>query len=292
MARAGGGDAFPLESRPVPALAPTQTDIGVVSLTLPSTVGAAGTYYLFAVADADARIPEPDETNNVRAARIMIGPDLVVDSVVAPSSAVAGGTIVVSDTTRNRGVGPAAATRTSFYLSTSTALTPWATPLGSRAVPPLGPLASSTGTTTLTLPSWVGEAGTYYVIAVADGGTASPEADEANNTRVARIVIGPDLVIDAVTAPVSAAAGETVFVTDMVRNRGISPAAASTLRFYLSPRKSPDDFLAVALGSRDVPPLAAGQTSTGMTALTIPADTPAGTRYLIVLLTRMARFPR
>jgi len=273
-----------LGSRPVPALAPAATHSGSATLTIPASAGAAGTYYVLAVADGDGRATEMDETNNLRAASIRVWPDLVVDAVTAPASAVAGASIIVSDTTRNRGGSAVGATRTRFYLSTIPGWVPWATELGARDVPALAAGGSSAGSVTLTLPASAGEFGTYYIVAVADGDRLMSEPDEVNNERAVRILIGPDLVIDTVVVPSTIGAGETVTVTDTVRNRGIGPSGPAVLRFYLSTRKTAEDFLAIPLAVRAISPLAAGATESAATTITIPTGTPPGTRYLVVVV--------
>jgi hypothetical protein len=59
-----------------------------------------------------------NEGNNLRYVSICIGPDLVVTSISAPTSAKAGSTITVTDTTANQGGGGAAPSVTRYYLST------------------------------------------------------------------------------------------------------------------------------------------------------------------------------
>ena len=111
---------------------------------------------------------------------------------------------------------------------------------------------------------------------------AAAEADETNNSRAVRISIGADLIIDSAVVPASVAPGTQFDVTDFVRNRGVGPSSASTIRFYLSTRKTYDPFLAKPLGLRSLPALGAGEISSGTTTLTMPATTPSGTtRYLI-----------
>jgi subtilase family serine protease len=274
-------EAIPLGSRAVPSLAAGAVSTGSVSLVIPATVGAAGTYYVLVSADGAGAVTELDEVNNVRAWRVTIAPDLVVDLVSGPVATVGGEVITVSDTTRNRGFSGSAPTVTRFYLSPAPAYAPGAVPLGERAIPALAAGATSAGATALTIPWWVGDLGQYYLVAVADGASAVAEPDETNNGRAARIAIGADLIIDSAVVPASVGAGEQFDVTDFVRNRGVGPSSASTLRFYLSTRKTYDPFLAMPLGVRSVPALAAGETSTGTTTLALPATTTPGVRYLI-----------
>ena len=90
-----------------------------------------------------------------------------------------------------------------------------------------------------------------------------------------------DLVTTAVSNPASAAPGASFSVSDTVKNQGGATAVASTTRYYLSldNAKSSGDVLLV--GSRSVPSLAAGQTSSGNATVTIPSTTPLGTYYLL-----------
>src|SRR5262249_7320120 len=94
-------------------------------------------------------------------------PDLVVSALTAPATGGANGSIAVSDTTLNQGAGPAVASVTAFYLSTNTTLDASDVALGTRNVPSLAAGASSSATTTLTIPAGTA-GGTYYVLAAAD----------------------------------------------------------------------------------------------------------------------------
>ena len=151
---------------------------------------APGTYYIIAKADAPGAIGEIDETNNTAYKTIIIGPDLSVSSMTVPVSGGAGATISIGDTTKNSGAGAADASTTSFYLSTNSTLDVGDTLLGSRSVPALAAGASSTGTTSVTIPAGTAP-GTYYIIAKADAPGTIAETNEANNTVYKTIVIGP-----------------------------------------------------------------------------------------------------
>ena len=60
-----GNDRLLTGMRAVPALGPSTTSIGTVSVTVPSNM-ALGTYYLIACADNTTTVTESDETNNCR----------------------------------------------------------------------------------------------------------------------------------------------------------------------------------------------------------------------------------
>jgi subtilase family serine protease len=189
-----------LGSRAIGILAPqTGASTGSTALTIP--VGtAAGAYFLIARADADGVVVEMDETNNTDSRAIAIGSDLTITQVSAPAHAGSGATIAVSDTTQNGSAGPAAASTTRFYLSTDTTLDAADLSLGSRAVPALAGGASSTATTTLTIPTGI-PAG---LLRPRQGRwrRGHPGAPtRQNNAGSGEVKLGPDLVADCPHAP-------------------------------------------------------------------------------------------
>jgi subtilase family serine protease len=177
-----------LGTRTVGAILSGRNDSATTILQIP--LGTSGTYWVFALADANNVVAESNETNNATAQRITIGPpDLVVSSLVVPTSATRGATITVTDTTKNSGQGLAAASATRFYLSPTAALGPGAALLsGSRLVGALPPGATSSGSTGLTIDAGTAP-GVYYLIAVADGDSAVAEASETNNTAARKITV-------------------------------------------------------------------------------------------------------
>ncbi len=132
----------------VPALTPAAVTAIVVSLDIPADT-AVGLYYVIAKADADGLEAETNEFNNTLGRVVSIGPDLMVSSLTAPTSAGPGTAIAVSDTVKNQGGGASAASTTRFYLSANATLDAADVALtGGRAVPALAAGATSTGTTT------------------------------------------------------------------------------------------------------------------------------------------------
>ncbi len=91
-----------------------------------------------------------------------------------------------------------------------------------------------------------------------------------------------DLIISSLSTPLTGGMGKTITVTDTTKNQGTGTAGASTTKFYFSTDAtySAEDKL---LGSRAVPSLAAGATSTGSTNVTIPSITCADTYYIIAI---------
>src|SRR5206468_10405639 len=102
-----------LGSRAVPLLAPGASDSAPTVLTVPPGT-AVGSYYVLAKADVGSSIPESNETNNVKAGSVAVGPDMVIAALTVPAFGAAGGSITVTDTTKNQGGGGAAASVTTF----------------------------------------------------------------------------------------------------------------------------------------------------------------------------------
>jgi subtilase family serine protease len=241
---------------------------------------AAGSYYILAKADWNSAVAEGIETNNLRASTaIRIGPDLIVSALTVPASAAPGSTISVSDTTKNQGAGGADASTTRFYLSANTSLDASDVMLGSRSVPSLAGGVSDAVSTVLTVPAGTAS-GTYSVIAQADAANAVPETGETNNNRSATLKIGIDLVLTAVAAPSSTAAGAMIIVTDTTKNQGLETAPPTSTGFYLSVNGSIDS-TDVFLGSRAVGELPPGATSSGSVPLQISPDTLPGSYYVV-----------
>jgi subtilase family serine protease len=272
----------PLAERAVPALAPATSSSGPTAVTIPAGT-SAGVYYILAKADADNLLGEIQEGNNVTYATIQVGADLVISSltVPTPNTTGAGASISVTDTTRNQGGGAAAASITRLYLSTNTSLDAADVPLADRAVPALAPAATSSGSTSVTIPAGT-SAGVYYIVAKADADNALTEIQEGNNAGYATILVGSDLVISSLTAPSpnTTGAGATINVNDTTRNQGGGAAAASVSRFYLSTNPTLDAG-DIPLAERAIPALAPATSSAGSTPVTIPAGTVAGIYYIL-----------
>ena len=269
-----------LGSRPVPRLDPAATHSAATTLRIPATT-VTGTYYVLAKADSNDQAPESVETNNVKAtAVIKIGPDLVVSVLTTPATLIAGATFSASDTTVNQGGGHAGVSTTRFFLSTNSSLDGTDVLLGSRQVPELASGASHAGTATLTLPADL-PGGSYYVIAQADGGLVVAETAEYNNNKVgSSLKIGADLIVGALGVPATASVGGGFSATESTTNRGAGAAADSSTGFYLS-ANSVHDAGDLYLGARAVGVLAPGATSSGATALQIPAGTVPGSYYVV-----------
>jgi subtilase family serine protease len=208
-----------------------------------------------------------------------VAPDMIVSALTVPVTGGSGLPIQITDTTKNQGTGAAAASTTYYYLSRDYMLDGSDPVVSTRAVPDLAVGATSTNTMSVTLPADL-DPGLYTLFAKADGAGVLSESQEANNTRLSTIRIGPDLLVTTLTAPATAGAGTSFSVTDTTSNPGGGPATASTTRFYLSLNYLLDG-ADTPLQSRAVPALGPSGASTMTTTLTIPAGTPTGLYYII-----------
>jgi len=283
--------------------------VGAVASALPLTVTGtvvvpastvAGTYYLSAVADAEAAIPDVSRANNLLTAdgQIAIGrPDLSVTRVAGPVSGVGavGQPLAVSADIKNEGpaLANAGSFRVGFYLSDE-ATPGTGTLLGAVNVPALAAGARITVSPKLTVPASVA-AGGYFLIAVADLDNAIVESDKANNALASDATVEirqSNLAVLSATptptpaggGPASVVPGQAFVVTASVRNTGEAPAIAGAFRVgaYLS--SSPAGANPTLLGFATVASLAPSTTtSVPISIKTVPASLPPGLYYLVVV---------
>jgi subtilase family serine protease len=91
--------------------------------------------------------------------------------------------------------------------------------------------------------------------------------------------VSTDLTVSALGAPAVGGAGQTITLTDTTKNQGTGAAPASSTTFYLS-ANSLLDAADTVLGSREVPTLAPGATSSGSITATLPSSMASGNWYL------------
>jgi subtilase family serine protease len=269
-----------LGNRTIPTLAPGASNSGSTTVTIPSST-VAGNWYIIAKADGEDAVVETSESNNTYARLIKIGTDLRISSLSVPSTAGAGLSVNVSDTTRNYGGGPANPSTTFFYLSANSSVDASDILLGSRSIPALAAGASSYGSTAIMIPIDTAPGG-WYIIALADGEEVVLETSETNNKYARFIKIGPDMRVTAVSSPTSAVPGQSITISETTKNQGGGTADPTTTHFYLSTNTS-FDASDILLGSRSIPVLAPGASSSGSAAVTIPVDTTSGTRYILAI---------
>ena len=112
------------------------------------------------------------------------------------------------------------------------------------------------------------------------------ELDDSNNCRASATTVQvtrPDLVVTEVSnPPAMLARGGHFAITDVVKNQGAVLSASSTTRYYLSPDGHKGSGDTLLIGSRGVPILSAGASSSGAAiSLTIPSTTPPGRHYVL-----------
>lgn len=278
-------DTF-LGSRLVTGLVSGAPDSFSTTVTIPATT-PTGTYYIGAIADYNGLIPERIETNNAIAGNIIqiTNADLIVTAVAGPAAGDTGRNIVITDTVRNQGSTNAAGSfNVGFYLTTDPAVVTTADILlGSRVVAGLAAGTNNSGSTTVTIPATV-QAGIYYLGAIADNSNLIAEADEINNGLVGNpITIAlspPDLIVTAVSGPVSSIAGLEITVSDTVLNQGPGNVVENSLTgIYLST----DPVITIAdifLGSREAIPLTAGTINSGAMKFKVPVNVIPGNYYI------------
>jgi subtilase family serine protease len=171
-------------TRTLSALAAGATSTASTTLTIPAAT-PFGTYYVCAVADSGHTVAESDEGNNTLCTGSTIQvtlPDLSMTDVTPnAATAVKGGTLSVTTTVSNGGAA-SGAFRIGFYLSVNAdGSTQDVAITAIRSVGSLGAGASSTGTTSLTIPGATPSL-SYYVCAIADSLNQVVETDEGNNT--------------------------------------------------------------------------------------------------------------
>jgi hypothetical protein len=212
-------------------------------------------------------------------------PDLVV-AVAAepPPTAIAGGRFRVGDTVANRGDGPARTSRIRYYLSAASGLDGAEILMaGTRTAKALSAGGSSRGFATLRVPPAI-PAGTYHLVTCADDLRAVAEHDEDNNCAASAAAVSvqaPDLAATAVSDPPAVAApGDRLRITDSIQNRGSATAKASRVRYYLSRNAAWSSEATMLGGTRTVPALGPGATSTGTALATIASSTASGEYYV------------
>jgi uncharacterized repeat protein (TIGR03803 family) len=173
-----GGDSE-LGTRSIPALAAGKQSAGSTDVTLPAV--APGAYFLLLQADADDDALESNETDNVKAKAIVLGPDLTIKAMLfTPTSPTSSTPTTITLTVQNAGGETAGASVTRLYRSANGKLDAGDPLLAELTLGALSVGSTATQSTTLTLP-----AGKYYVIAVCDASNVVVEASETNNLKKA-----------------------------------------------------------------------------------------------------------
>lgn len=214
--------------------------------------------------------------------------DLVVSALSTATTAILPGkTLPVSSTVLNQGNLNAGGSRVAFSLSTDSVygngddihLS------ATRTVGSLAIGASSTASTTLTVPSTT-PVRSYFICAMADStSTVNEGYQEHNNTYCTDSTVAvtyPDFVMTAVTPAVATVnQGASLVVNSMVTNQGLVASGSSKVAFRLSLNDVYGDGDDVVISAtRSVAALAAETASSGNTTITVPATAAPNTYYL------------
>lgn len=195
-----------------------------------SAVATDGVYYLIVVTDATNTVDEgSNENNNTFVFPITVKrtpfPDLTVNSITAPDSALFGQTITVKWQVKNIGNGSTNSSEWHDKLYLSTDQSPSADDAWKIAVDNVSYLDAGEGYTAsadVTIPR--GLVGTYYIIVVTDSDNSVVEDNESNNSNYRPITLTapplPDLQTTLVQAPSTGLAGEPIPINWKVENKG------------------------------------------------------------------------
>ncbi|MBW4616891.1 MAG: S8 family serine peptidase [Desmonostoc vinosum HA7617-LM4] len=145
---------------------------------------AAGKYYLLYQADANGKVAESNESNNVIAKAIQItAPDLIIQNIVIPASVAIGTKLEFTYEVKNQGNGSAGASKTAFSLSRDTTIgNDDDIPIGysTDLIPSLAPSAVFSQSISWDIDTTI-TAGKYYLMFTADGLGEIAESNENNN---------------------------------------------------------------------------------------------------------------
>jgi len=136
-------------------------------------------------------------------------PDLFMQLLEGPQTAIQGGSITIADNVCNNGPGDAMAFSVGFYFSVDQDLSADDTYLGERVVASLAAGSCSGGTSRITVPAMI-PGGGAYLLALADRGAALPDTSRSNNVRAGNQVLlpNPTLVAPAyLTVPATSSNG-------------------------------------------------------------------------------------
>jgi subtilase family serine protease len=262
-------------------------------LQLPSNT-VPGKYYVLCVAQLVGPL-EVNTTNNVAYAALTIPPptvipDLAITSLAYDSAPLLGAGCLLYTVARAQNLGTTLAqtSETGYYFSADTTLSAddqlLVTALAE--VPATG--KSSLLYQSVTIPQTAAP-GTYYLLCVADHLDQVIEANEQNNVYALPLLVRPpsfdvNFWKRRSVATNQPGAGGSITATCYVQNEGSAPVDSATVGYYLSADQllSADDVL---LGHASSGRLLPGDNYNGYLArtLTIPAGTPLGRRYLLLV---------
>ena len=237
-----------------------------------------------------------NENNNLAYQQVTVGqssqPDLIISNLSAPNTIEAGKSTQIDYTITNQGDADADSSfiwsKTKFYLSTDTTLDASDTYLNDdyNYDSDLSAGESSAEYVYLTLDPNL-TAGTYYLLAQADGDREMVESDENNNLAYQQVTVGqPDLIISNLSAPNTIEAGKSTRIDYTITNQGDADADSSwgwsKTKFYLSTDTTLDASDTYLDDDYNFDSdLLAGESSAEYVDLTLDPNLTPGTYYLL-----------
>lgn len=224
-----------------PVLGSTTANPSTTLGVQPVTAGLAPGTYTATIQVTSPLAPNSPQIVFVTFIVASLQPDFVIDALGAPGVGSIGGAINVTGTVRNQGASTGASFRVTYWYSTDAIITTGDTYSGSGCTFGSGLAGGTTADCNGAIPVPVGlTPGTWYVGAIVDDLGAIVESQETNNTRasatptILSLPAGPDLVVDVVTADLSATVGGNINVSTTIRNQGAAGAGAFRAGFYYS----------------------------------------------------------
>jgi subtilase family serine protease len=212
--------------------------------------------------------------------------DLTVQAAtITPTNTVAGNSISASSQIYNLSGSTANSSNLGYYLSTDNVLSSNDTFLSYSTGGSLGAGQSSSRSSFITIPTGT-PAGTYYILFAADYLGQVPETNETNNVASVGIAVqasNTDLLIQSPTvSPTTVSVGSAISFNSYIYNQGNAAATNSSVGFYFSTNATldaNDQLLTSQYGST----LSALTSSQRSGTATVPAGTPAGNYYILVV---------
>jgi hypothetical protein len=226
--------------RSVKELAPGATYTAKAKVTVPSGI-PSDTYHLLACIDDTNQASEDNEDNNCTSSPALVDlvvPDLTITDISdLPPAAALKTSLSITASVKNTGTYPSGPSRTYYYWSPDTTISPTLKPI-KQSVQPLDPQVTSTTLFSLKTPKIPGA---YYLIACADGANKVKEEDETNNciTSPTTIIVGLPAISFSSTTDTqkfnSLPPGTTTIRVTFDGVTRVAPASAATLITFASP---------------------------------------------------------
>jgi subtilase family serine protease len=250
-------------------------------------------FVLFSVDHKDA-VTESDETNNVVARPVTIGnptPDLTIARVQMDQTVAPGDVLQVQVEVANAGASASGASTLKYFVSMDEVWDEYDKQLSYDKVDAIPVGQSALEQAPLRIKTTI-RPGTYHLLVVADAADIVVEDNEDNNVAARTFVVDadqpdamlPDLVAVSPSLDAThAQAGDRVTAQVTVRNDGVTEAAPTRVRYFLSTDAEYQRRDAY-LNYDNVDALAPGESSPESATLVIPAGIDDGEYFVLVAI--------